>query len=550
MIRLSGTSILLVLAATAAPCATFHIADGDVPGLIAAINTANASGVPNVINLASGGTYTLSAVAQADWRGPSGLPYVVTSSPLQINGNGATIERSNAAGTPEFRIFMNGSTGGLFLDRITIKGGKGGYGPGIANFGGRLTITNCTITGNDGELATSFSGEGGGLYNSYGGAVLLLNSTISHNRSFGGYGGGGVLNLSFGGTPTITIVNTTIFENRADGPAGLQGRGDAIADAFSPPGSVVLKNSILGSPAQGLGGDCYSVAPVSLGHNVVSDGSCSLAGLGDLNNVNPALGPLTNNGGTTPTHLPLMGSLAIDLIPASDCTDANGVVIATDQRDVGRPQGARCDSGSVEVVSDVTAPVITPTVTGTAGTGGWYIGAVTVTWDVYDPETGISSSSGCGTTTLTFDTAGSVITCAATNGAGLSTNNSVTIKIDQTTPVISGLPAGCILWPPNHQLETVATISASAGGISGMASFSVTGISNEPDNGLGDGDKPGDIVITGSGLQPRQVQLRAERSGTGTGRVYTITAMAVSGAGNTTTSHATFSVPLGQAPRP
>ena len=81
----------------------------------------------------------------------------------------------------------------------------------------------------------------------------------------------------------------------------------------------------------------------------------------------------------------------------------------------------------------------------------------------------------------------------------------------------------------------VGTISASAG-FAGLSSFNVTAFSNELAN-------PGpDIVITGTGLQPRTVQLRAERLGTGNGRVYTIIATAANGAGVTRTSTATCTV--------
>ncbi len=120
-------------------------------------------------------------------------------------------------------------------------------------------------------------------------------------------------------------------------------------------------------------------------------------------------------------------------------------------------------------------------------------------------------------------------------------------KTDSTPPVISGLPgAGCTLWPPNHQLVQIAVVSASDNGGSGIAAFNVTATSNEPENGLGDGDTAPDTVVTGSGLGPRTVQARAERSGNGTGRIYTINATATDASGNTATTTATCTVPLSQ----
>ena len=70
-----------------------------------------------------------------------------------------------------------------------------------------------------------------------------------------------------------------------------------------------------------------------------------------------------------------------------------------------------------------------------------------------------------------------------------------------------------------------------------MTLLSVT--SNEPDNGLGDGDRPNDIVI----LDDFTFDLRAERSGTGEGRIYTITYEVVDACGNSTVASATVTVP-------
>ncbi len=89
-------------------------------------------------------------------------------------------------------------------------------------------------------------------------------------------------------------------------------------------------------------------------------------------------------------------------------------------------------------IVDKTAPVITPSISPSPNAYGWNNGNVTVTWSVSDPESGILSSSGCGSTTLTSETAGTTITCSATNGAGMSSSASVTIRIDKTRPVVTG----------------------------------------------------------------------------------------------------------------
>ena len=65
---------------------------------------------------------------------------------------------------------------------------------------------------------------------------------------------------------------------------------------------------------------------------------------------------------------------------------------------------------------------------------------------------------------------------------------------------------------------------------------------NGPDNGLGDGDTAGDIEITCA----LTLNLRAERSSSGNGRVYTITVEARDAAGNASNKTVTVSVPKSQ----
>ena len=128
----------------------------------------------------------------------------------------------------------------------------------------------------------------------------------------------------------------------------------------------------------------------------------------------------------------------------------------------------------------------------------------------------------------------------------LANSEAILFISDSVPPVISGMPqAGCMLWPPDHRLVQVAVVSASDTG-TGLASFTVTATSDESENGLGDGDTSPDTVVSGTGLEPRTIQLRAERSATGTGRTYTITATAIDLAGNTATATSTCTVPVSQ----
>lgn len=105
-------------------------------------------------------------------------------------------------------------------------------------------------------------------------------------------------------------------------------------------------------------------------------------------------------------------------------------------------------------------------------------------------------------------------------------------------PTISGVSVDKpTLWPPNHQMVDVTVNYGSSDPCSAPV-CTLTVSSSEPVNGTGDGNTSPDWVV----VDAHHVQLRAERSGNGNGRVYTITIACKDAAGNMATSTATVTV--------
>jgi hypothetical protein len=222
--------------------------------------------------------------------------------------------------------------GMLTVNRSTVSGNTAGVeGGGLFN-DGVLAISNSAISGN-----TAPNSSGGGLVNSGAGGLTLHNSTISGN-SAGQHGGGLVL----GGSATldsVTVANNTSVSFGA----GVYPKGVGVITMTN---SILADNTSTDYSAGSGAVDCGSIGgnhTWAQSHNLVEDGdTCRITAAGvnnTIEGVDPQLGPLADNGGSTLTHAPLDGSPVVD---------AGSTTLTVDQRGVTRPFDVNDDIGAVE----------------------------------------------------------------------------------------------------------------------------------------------------------------------------------------------------------
>ncbi len=130
-----------------------------------------------------------------------------------------------------------------------------------------------------------------------------------------------------------------------------------------------------------------------------------------------------------------------------------------------------------------------------------------------------------------------------TDNGGFAAVDCVSVSIIDLTPTPTPDPttdlsvSACpnLLWPPNHKMVPVK-INVSSDYFGPEDTCQITSVSsNEPEDGIGDGHFTPDWEITGD----LTVDLRAERSGLGSGRIYTITVECVDDASGTTATAST-----------
>lgn len=146
---------------------------------------------------------------------------------------------------------------------------------------------------------------------------------------------------------------------------------------------------------------------------------------------------------------------------------------------------------------------------------------------------GLATGIAPGTTLVVIEFAG--VSC-------LDTNECATLTVADVVPpeITAAAPSVSVLWPPNHQMVDVSVAATAVDNVDPAPVCVVSSVaSNEPVNGLGDGDAAPDWRLSG-GLA---LQLRAERGGRGGGRVYTIAITCSDASGNSSTTNVAVSVP-------
>ncbi|QBB72221.1 hypothetical protein ELE36_18645 [Pseudolysobacter antarcticus] len=261
--------------------------------LFSMLGTANGNAQDNTVNLPAGCLYTITAPTAygSDTLG-NALPIYSSPHTLIINGNNAIIERSNAAGTPNFRIMQidGSSLSGsqhitVQLNDLTLRNGKivavtdssgnnAGLGGGIFSYGYANGVgIDTTLTLNNVTLSNSTAtGSGGGILAL--GTLNISNSQISNNSAVF-YGGGVAMEIGYLSVQSSSINGNQQAPGNID-PGFISGGGGIgcyICVSVSILDSIIENNTAAGT---GGGGIAALATSVDIRRSRIANNTCSV----------------------------------------------------------------------------------------------------------------------------------------------------------------------------------------------------------------------------------------------------------------------------------
>jgi probable HAF family extracellular repeat protein len=200
---------------------------------------------------------------------------------------------------------------------------------------------------------------------------------------------------------------------------------------------------------------------------------------------------------------------------------------------------------------DATAPSTSASLSGTAGSNGWYRGTVTVTLKAQDGGSGVAATNYCvdggasmtytGPFTVSGDGTHSVKFWSQDRAGNSETAQADSVTIDGTAPSVTAAANPNLLWPAGGQMVAVTMSGKITDATSGVdrtsASFSVA-------DSYGALQPSGAITVAADGSYSFVVQLLAFRNGNDrNGRTYTVNVCASDNAGNRGSASTTVVVP-------
>ncbi|MFK7893107.1 MAG: DUF4347 domain-containing protein, partial [Granulosicoccus sp.] len=249
-----------------------------------------------------------------------------------INSAGATVIVSNVWVSDNESVGVFHSGGGIFNR-------------------GNLTVQDSLIEGN-------VARDGGGVMNFFDGDLNLINVTLSGNEAFANHGGG-AFNLETARYTNTTVVQITALSNGG----GLY--NSEIAGAITN-----IENTLVAGNTAESNPDVFGRHESDAGGNLIqTTGNAYGLHMDDITGVDPDIGSLSDNGGSTHTHALLAGSAAAN-------RGVHAVAPLADQRGVMRNDSLP-DIGAFEIANEASFSSMLLTTqkdvsaSGVAGLGSW-----------------------------------------------------------------------------------------------------------------------------------------------------------------------------------
>ncbi len=451
-----------------------------------------------------------------------------------------TIRNGGAYGTAVVRIGPNGTISGF-----TITGGYASFGSGMEVHGTGSVITRNVFAGN----AQGSGGFGAAIGGNS--ASALIDRNVFRNNSCDSQFLSGVVAFVNGSSPLITnnvfvdnpcraidmtlpsgsfpqVINNTIVGN----PVGIH------VDTRIPTSQQIYRNNILYGNAVGLETVFGTVnnAP-TWDHNLV---------FGNGRNYDGTSGDLTGTAGNLSADPRFVNSATRDfhLLPASPAIDAGSPTGAPgfDFDGLPRPRDGNGDGTAAFDMGAFEAPTASHTITASAGPHG-----------SINPSGPVTVPHGADQSFAMAPDAGYVVADVLVDGGSVGKVTSFTfanVVIDHTIVASfepANAPPDCDLaaaepselWPPDGRLVPVSVRGVSDPDGDPIA-FTYTVVTQDATGPQGRGE---DVRVVDG-----QLFLRAERSGTGNGRVYQVRFVARDGKGGACEGTVTVNVPHDHRP--